>query len=41
MIFYNLPLYSHTNGTVMILVFALVCLLLTYAVASIISKNKK
>lgn len=35
------PLYNHTNGTIMILVFALVCLLLTYAVVSIINNNQK
>ena len=36
-----LPLYNHTNGTMMILLFALVCLMLTYVVVSIISKNHK
>ena len=36
-----IPLYNHTNGTMMILLFALVFLLLTYAVASIINKNQK
>ena len=36
-----IPLYNHTNGTMMILLFALVCLMLTYAVASIINKNQK
>jgi len=40
-ILYFLPLYNHTNGTMMILLFALVCLMLTYAVASIINKNQK
>ncbi|ERI64192.1 hypothetical protein HMPREF1551_00637 [Capnocytophaga sp. oral taxon 863 str. F0517] len=35
------PLYNHTNGTMMILLFALVCLMLTYVVVSIISKNQK
>lgn len=38
---FNLPLYNHTNGTFMIIVFALVCLILTYFIASIISKSKK
>lgn len=37
----NLPLYNHTNGTAMILLFALVCLLLTYVVVSILVKNSK
>jgi len=36
-----LPLYSYTGGTMMILLFALVCLMLTYIVVSIISKNQK
>ena len=36
-----IPLYNHTNGTMMILLFALVCLMLTYAVASIINKNQQ
>ena len=40
-ILYFLPLYNHTNGTMMILLFALVCLMLTYAVASIINNNQK
>ena len=35
------PLSNHTNGTMMILLFALVCLMLTYVVVSIISKNQK
>ena len=36
-----IPLYNHTNGTMMILLFALVCLMLNYAVASNINKNQK
>ena len=36
-----LHLYSYTGGTMMILLFALVCLMLTYIVVSIISKNQK
>lgn len=37
----NLPLYNHSNGTLMIIVFILVCLILSYAVISIVSKGKK